>query len=86
MTFGEYLQLSEDAAAELAQLGMRRQQLVMKKAMMDRQIDNQIAALDKTILQKERQKSAADKKDQQTQNQQQSYPTRIESMSSSQSF
>lgn len=54
--------LSEDATQELAQLSMQRQQLIIKKTMADRQIDTQIAALDKMILQKEKQKQAEDKK------------------------
>ena len=61
-TFKDYLSLNEDAAAELAQLGMQRQQMVMKKAQTDRQIDTQIAAIDKMIFQKEKQKELEDKK------------------------
>lgn len=62
MTFRDYLTLNEEAAAELAQLGMKRQQLVLKKAMADRQIDAQIASIDKLIFQKEKQKADEDKK------------------------
>lgn len=62
MTFRDYLTLNEEAAAELAQLGMKRQQLVLKKAMADRQIDAQIASIDKLIFQKEKQKAGEDKK------------------------
>ena len=62
LDFKEYLTLTEDTAAELAQLGMQRQQLVMKKAQADRQIDTQITAIDKMIFQKEKQREIEDKK------------------------
>lgn len=61
-TFKDYLTLSEDAASELAQLGMQKQQLVMKKAQADHQLDTQIAAIDKMIYQKTKQQEIEDKK------------------------
>ena len=73
-SFKQFLCLNEDAAAELSALTVQRQQLILKKAAMDKQIDTQIAAIDKMIYQKERQKQAEDKKngmDQQQQQQQQ---------------
>lgn len=60
-TFIEYLMLSEDVATELSQLNMRRQQLIMKKAQADKQVDVQIDALNKLIFQKERQQEAENK-------------------------
>jgi len=47
--------LDEDAATEMAQLTMQRQQLLIKKATQDQTIDRQIAQLDKLILQKGKQ-------------------------------
>lgn len=73
-SFKQFLCLNEDAAAELSALTVQRQQLILKKAATDKQIDTQIAAIDKMIYQKERQKQAEDKKngmDQQQQQQQQ---------------
>lgn len=73
-SFKQFLCLNEDAAAELSALTVQRQQLILKKTAMDKQIDTQIAAIDKMIYQKERQKQAEDKKngiDQQQQQQQQ---------------
>lgn len=62
ISFKEYLCLSEDATAELSQLQLQRQQLVMKKTVADRQIDVQISNIDKMIYQKEKLKQAEDKK------------------------
>lgn len=62
LSFKDFLMLSEDAAQELAQLVMTRQQLVIKKTMADKQVDTQIAAIDKLIYQKEKQKQAEDQK------------------------
>lgn len=70
----EFLCLTEDAAAELSQLTIQRQQVILKKAAADKQFDQQIANFDRMIFQKERQKQAEDKKngvDQQQQQQQQ---------------
>lgn len=70
-SFKQFLCLNEDAAAELSALTVQRQQLILKKAAMDKQIDTQIAAIDKMIYQKERQKQAEDKKNGIDQQQQQ---------------
>lgn len=73
-SFKQFLCLNEDVAAELSALTVQRQQLILKKTATDKQIDTQIAAIDKIIYQKERQKQAEDKKngmDQQQQQQQQ---------------
>lgn len=70
-SFKQFLCLDEDAAAELSALTVQRQQLILKKAAMDKQIDTQIAAIDKMIYQKERQKQAEDKKNGIDQQQQQ---------------
>ena len=69
----DFLCLNEDAAAELSQLTIQRQQVILKKAAADKQFDQQIANFDRMIFQKERQKQAEDKKngvDQQQQQQQ----------------
>ena len=70
-SFKQFLCLNEDAAAELSALTVQRQQLILKKTAMDKQIDTQIAAIDKMIYQKERQKQAEDKKNGIDQQQQQ---------------
>lgn len=73
-SFIEFLCLNEDTAAELAQLTVQRQQIILKKAAADKQFDQQIANLDRMIFQKERQKQVEDKKngvDQQKMQQQQ---------------
>lgn len=73
----DFLCLNEDAAAELSQLTIQRQQVILKKAAADKQFDQQIANFDRMIFQKERQKQAEDKKngvDQQQQQQQQQTP------------
>ena len=73
----DFLCLNEDAAAELSQLTIQRQQIILKKAAADKQFDQQIANFDRMIFQKERQKQAEDKKngvDQQQQQQQQQTP------------
>ena len=62
ITFKDYLMLDEDTASDIAQLSLQRQQLVMKKALADRTIDQQVANLDKQIFQKEKMKQAEDKK------------------------
>lgn len=57
-TFKNYLlQLSEDTntSSELDNLNLQRQQLVIKKTNADKQIDQQIDALDKLIYQKQQQ-------------------------------
>jgi hypothetical protein len=54
----DFLMLSEDAAVEMANLTMKRQQLVLKRANQDRVLDQQIAQLDKLIMQKEQQQQA----------------------------
>lgn len=73
LSFIDFLCLNEDATAELSQLTIQRQQVILKKASADKQFDQQIANFDRMIFQKERQKQAEDKKngvDQQQQQQQ----------------
>lgn len=73
-SFIEFLCLNEDVAAELSQLTIQRQQIILKKAAADKQFDQQVANIDRMIFQKERQKQVEDKKngvDQQQQQQQQ---------------
>lgn len=77
LSFIDFLCLNEDATAELSQLTIQRQQVILKKAAADKQFDQQIANFDRMIFQKERQKQAEDKKngvDQQQQQQQQQTP------------
>ena len=70
----DFLCLNEDAAAELSQLTIQRQQVILKKAAADKQFDQQIANFDRMIFQKERQKQAEDKKNGVDQQQQQQTP------------
>lgn len=62
LSFIDFLCLNEDATAELSQLTIQRQQVILKKAASDKQFDQQIANFDRMIFQKERQKQAEDKK------------------------
>ena len=71
-SFIEYLCLLEDVTQELSALTVQRQQIIMKKAQADKQFDQQVANIDRMIMQKERQKQVEDKKngvDQQKQQQ-----------------
>lgn len=74
ISFIDYLCLNEDAAAELSNLTIQRQQLIMKKAAANKQLDQQIANIDRLIMQKERQKQAEDQRNGVQQDQQQQAP------------
>jgi hypothetical protein len=57
LTFIDYLQLSEDVAEELSRLTAQRAQLVVRKTNATKQIDTQIANLDKVIANLEKQRA-----------------------------
>lgn len=57
LTFKDYLcKIVETIDDDLANLNLQKQQLTMKKANQDQQIDNQLASINRLIFQKEKQK------------------------------
>lgn len=63
LSFKQYLStLEEDVDTDIANLTSQRQQLLIRKANQDRQIDNQIANIDRQLLQKDKQRQIDKKK------------------------